>query len=72
MITPKFKLDQNDDYLFINIRVPYAKVLLLAFIKILKEKYILYIFKYVKKLNEVDVFAESNDFRFYCKPYYLR
>lgn len=44
MITPKFKLDQNDDYLFINIRVPYAKVLLLAFIlKILKKVYFIYI-----------------------------
>jgi hypothetical protein len=26
MITPQFKLDQNDDFLFINIRAPYANV----------------------------------------------
>ncbi|RNA15731.1 SHQ1 -like protein [Brachionus plicatilis] len=48
MITPSFKLDQNDEYLFVNIRAPYAN------------------------LNEVDLFVENNDLRFYCKPYYLR
>lgn len=48
MITPLFKLDQEDDFLIITIRVPYAQI------------------------NEVDVFIENNDFRFYCKPYYLR
>ncbi|CAF0856442.1 unnamed protein product [Brachionus calyciflorus] len=48
MITPTFKLDQNDEYLFVNIRAPYAN------------------------LNEVDLFVENNDLRFYCKPYYLR
>ena len=26
MITPIFKLDQNDEFLFITIRAPYAKV----------------------------------------------
>lgn len=24
------------------------------------------------KISEVDIFVEDNDFRFYCKPYYLR
>jgi protein SHQ1 len=48
MITPKFRLDQNDDFLFIFIRAPYAK------------------------LNALDIFVDRNDFRFYCKPYFLR
>ena len=26
MITPKFKLDQDENYLFVNIKAPYAKV----------------------------------------------
>lgn len=48
MITPSFKLIQDDCYLFVNIKAPYAK------------------------LSEVDVSVDENDFRFYCKPYYLR
>lgn len=48
MITPSFKLTQNDDFLFIDIKAPYAK------------------------LTELDIYIDENDFRFYCKPYFLR
>lgn len=48
MITPSFKLDQNNEYLFINIKAPYPK------------------------LNDLDIFIDETDFRFYCKPYFLR
>lgn len=48
MITPSFKLDQNDEFLLINIKAPFAK------------------------LNDLDVFIDETDFRFYCKPYFLR
>jgi len=48
MLTPVFKLDQNDEFLFVNIKAPYTKI------------------------NEADLFVESTDFRFYCKPYFLR
>lgn len=48
MITPTFKLDQNNDYLFIQIKTPFAK------------------------LTDLDIFVFETDFRFYCKPYFLR
>ncbi len=48
MITPSFKLNQNNEFLFIDIKTPYAK------------------------LNDLDIFVDENDFRFYCKPYFLR
>lgn len=35
MITPRFKLDQTDEHLLVDIRVPYAKVI---FKKILSSK----------------------------------
>ena len=70
MITPRFKLDQTDEYLLIDIRVPYAKVIIWKFFLL---NYLVRKIKWIVfKLNEVDMFVESNDFRFYCKPYYLR
>lgn len=48
MITPTFKLIQNNDYLFIHIKTPFAK------------------------LTDLDIFVFETDFRFYCKPYFLR
>lgn len=48
MITPSFKLRQNNEFLYIDIKTPFAK------------------------LNDLDVFIDENDFRFYCKPYFLR
>lgn len=48
MITPAFKLTQNNEFLFINIKTPFVK------------------------LNDIDIFIDETDFRFYCKPYFLR
>ncbi|KAM4650969.1 protein SHQ1 homolog [Discoglossus pictus] len=48
MITPEFKLTQEDDFLTITIKVPYAKC------------------------SETDLYIDGDDFKFYCKPYFLR
>ncbi|KAI7906890.1 SHQ1 protein-domain-containing protein [Cokeromyces recurvatus] len=48
MITPTFKVDQDDDSVTIVIHTPYVRV------------------------QDVDLYVEGSEFRFYLRPYFLR
>ena len=67
MITPSFRLEQTDSHLLIFICAPYAKVYLFFLITLVDDELILGF-----QLNEVEISVDENDFRFHCKPYYLR
>lgn len=65
MITPTFKVDQDDNFVYITINTPHVRVLCVYTLDYLKTNT-------KKKAQDVDLYVEGSEFRFYLRPYFLR
>ena len=68
MLTPCFDIEQNEEFVIVSIRVPYAKVRFYWDATGVQD-----VTSHANmQLSEAEFFIEGCSFKFYCKPYFLR
>ena len=81
MLTPRFELSQDEEFLVVLIRTPYVKVQRKIWLhfgsrrfmpQIVHVLYTALVLYFHDKVADVDFSIDGREFKFYVKPYFLR